>query len=646
MIELNINGLAKSFGVDKIFENISFDIKEKERVGIVGKNGVGKTTLMKIIYGNEEASAGNISKRKGLKIGYLEQIPSHMEDKTAEEILHEAFESIYKLEKEMQELQKKLTILKGDDLEVAIKKYSSIQEKYEYEGGYKLKEKFNKVVKGLDISTSILNSEFNLLSGGEKTRIVLGKILLENPDLLLLDEPSNHLDIKSVEWLEQYLSTYEGTVIIISHDRYFLDSVATKIVEITSNGADVYLGNYSKYVVLKELKFIQAMKEYEAQQRKINKMEEQIKRFRLWGVMRDSEKMYKRAKELEKRLAKMDEVKRPVKDKKIKSFALASNNRSGNDVIIIDNVSKSFDDKLLFKDADMTVFYGDSLCILGENGTGKSTLIKMILGKLSIDTGDIKIGSRVQIGYLPQQVKFKNEEDEVIDFFTYKYDISVSEARKILARILFYEDDVYKQIKSLSGGEKTRLKLLTLMYEKSNVLILDEPTNHLDIDSRESLEEDLINYDGTIIFVSHDRYFVDKVATRIAEIENKRLEIYNFDYDGYKEEKKKIQEQNKITIDSNISNKVISESKEDYKKQKEYARRIEKKKRDLNKLEETIIVKEDELKECEQILYSNKDNVDLNKVHQQFLEMKKALDDMYALLDKMYEDEEVQSFID
>ncbi|QSX05759.1 ABC-F type ribosomal protection protein [Sedimentibacter sp. zth1] len=648
MIEIGISNLAKSFGVDKIFENITFDIKEKERVGIVGKNGVGKTTLMKIIYGDEDASNGQVSIRKGLKIGYLEQVPNYSEDVLAIDILHEAFRDVYCLEKEMENLQNEFSKHFGNELDILVKKFSAIQDEYELKGGYRLKEKFNKVIAGLNIAQNLLNSKFKLLSGGEKTRIVLGKILLENPDILLLDEPSNHLDIKSVEWLEQYLSTYEGTVVIISHDRYFLDNVATKIVEITSDSADVYLGNYSKYVIQKELKFIQAMKEYEAQQRKVNKMEEQIHRYRVWGEMRDSDKMYRRAKELEKRLAKMDEIKRPVKDKKIKSFSLTTQGRSGNDVIVIDNVSKSFDDKELFTDASMTVFYKDSLCILGENGTGKSTLIKMILGSMSYDTGNIKLGSRIQIGYLPQDVRFENEEDKVVDYFSYKYGISTSEARKELAKILFFEDDVYKKIKTLSGGEKTRLKLLTIMYEKSNVLILDEPTNHLDIESRESLEEDLINYDGTIIFVSHDRYFIDKVATRIVEIENNRFKVYDFDYEGYKEQKNRVIEELKEANDNciNLETKTVSESKEDYQKKKEDARRIKKKKRDLKKLEDTIMTTEEELKTTEKLLYSNRKDIDLNEIHIKYTNLKENLNKMYEELDCMYEDEEIQQFLE
>lgn len=648
MIEIGVSNLGKSFGVDKIFENITFDIKDKERVGLVGKNGVGKSTLMKIICGIEDATTGQINKRKGLRIGYLEQMHNFQDDMLVEDILKLSFSDIYNIEAEMNSLQKTFENLNNEILEQAVKKYSLLHEKYEVMGGYRIKEKLDKITIGLDIPNAMLQNKFNKLSGGEKTRVVLGKILLENPDVLLLDEPSNHLDIKSVEWLEEYLNTYEGTVVIISHDRYFLDRVVDRIIELSSEGAYIYNGNYSKYVVQKELRFLQELKDYENQQRKIKKMEDQIQRYRIWGAMRDSDKMYKRAKELEKRLEKIDELKKPIKDKKIKSFALNSSERTGRVVIQVNEVSKSFDDKVLFNDANLTVYYKDSIAILGENGTGKSTLIKIVLNEISCDDGEIKLGSKVNIGYLPQDVVFEDENAKVVDYFSYKYGISVSEARNELAKVLFTNDDVYKKINNLSGGEKTRLKLLTLMYEKSNVLILDEPTNHLDIDSRESLEEDLINYEGTIIFISHDRYFIDKVATRIAEIEDKSINVYDYDYDGYKYEKSKLQN---IRIEQENSYnelkdvKTISQSKEDYLRKKEDIKRIEKKKRDLNKLEEKIMELEDKVKEQELVLFSEDNNINVNNEYEKHTKLKLELNHLYKQLDEMYEDDEIVEFI-
>lgn len=645
MIEIGISNLEKSFGVDKIFENVTFDIKDKEKIGLVGKNGVGKTTLMKIIYGLEEPSAGQVSKRKALKVGYLEQVYSFNDEMLTEDVLRLSFSDLYNIEDEMNALQKTFENLANEELDKAIKKYSLLHDKYEALGGYNIKEKSDKITIGLDISSSMLKSRFNTLSGGEKTRVVLGKILLENPDVLLLDEPSNHLDIKSVEWLEEYLKSYDGSALIVSHDRYFLDRVADKIVELGSDGASIYNGNYSKYVVQKELKFLKDLKDYENQQKKIKKMEEQIKRYRIWGEMRDSDKMYKRAKELEKRLEKIDELKKPIKDKKIKSFALNSSERTGKIVLDIKEASKSYGENILFTDVNLTVFYKDSIAILGENGTGKSTLIKMILNEIPLNSGEIKLGSKLNIGYLPQEISFEDENLRIIDYFSYRYNITIGETRNELAKILFTDDDVFKKISNLSGGEKTRLKLLTLMYEKSNVLILDEPTNHLDIESRESLEEDLINYDGTIIFISHDRYFIDKVATRIAEIENKAINVYNWDYEGYKLEKEKLQnikqEQENKSIELKDIGK-ISQTKEDYLKKKEDIKRIEKKKRDLKKLENDIIILEEKIKEHESILYSKNLEINLDEEYKKSIELKSELECKYKQLDEMYKDEELE----
>lgn len=644
MIEIGISNLEKSFGVDKIFENVTFDIKDKEKVGLVGKNGVGKTTLMKIICGLEEPSNGQINRRKSLKVGYLEQVYSYDDDVFAEDVLKLSFSELYTLEEEMKSLQKTFDSLKDEELDKAVKKYAVLHDKYELMDGYKIKEKLDKITIGLDIPNTILRSKFNTLSGGEKTRVVLGKILLENPDVLLLDEPSNHLDIKSVEWLEEYLKTYDGSALIISHDRYFLDKVADKIVELSSDGAYTYNGNYSKYVVQKELKFLKELKDYEKQQKKMKKMEEQIKRYRIWGEMRDSDKMYRRAKELEKRLEKIDELKKPVKDKKIKSFNVNSSSRTGNIVFDIKNASKSYGEKDLFKDVNLTVFYKDSIAILGENGAGKSTLVKMALGEVPIDSGEIKHGAKLNIGYLPQEIEFEDESLSILDYFSYRYNITIGETRNELAKILFTDDDVFKRINNLSGGEKTRLKLLTLMYEKANILVLDEPTNHLDIDSRESLEEDLINYDGTIIFISHDRYFIDKVATRIAEIEDRDLKVYNFDYENYKLEKEKInsfnREKENADVDKAELNKT-SQSKEEYIRKKEDAKRIEKKKRDLVKLEEKIVTLEKEIKAHEKLLYSVNQDIDLNAEYEKSIKYKAELNELYNSLFELLEDEEV-----
>ena len=642
MIEIGISNLTKLYGVDKIFENVTFDVKTKDKIGLVGRNGTGKTTLMKILAGYENYQGGNVNKRKGLIVGYLEQIPDYEEDNTVLDVLNKAFQSVQEIKLQMEQIEKSFDFLEGEELETVIKKYSCLHDEYEIGGGYSTKEKLNKILQGLDISEDMQNRKFNKLSGGEKTRVILGRILLENPDLLLLDEPSNHLDIKSVEWLEEYLKTYEGTIVMVSHDRYFLDRVANKIIELDRDGVEIYNGGYSKYVAEKELRFLQALKEYENQQKKIKRMEEQIQRYRIWGEMRDSDKMYKRAKELEKRLEKIEQINKPVVEKKTADFKINGVERTGKEVIKLNNISKSFDKKQLFSDLCLTLFYGDSMCILGENGTGKSTILKIIMDEIQADTGEAKIGSNVKIGYLPQEVSFENEEISVVDYFSYHYGISLSEARKELAKILFTGDDVYKHISTLSGGEKSRLKLGMLIYENVNTLILDEPTNHLDIDSREVLEENLINYEGTLLFVSHDRYFVDKIATCIGEIENKKFKIYNFDYESYKKEKQRITgEQNNQTANTDENKKEekqVSQNKEDYLKKKEEIKRSEKRKRDFEKLEKNIIQTENNIIELEEMLNTNSSEWDLDEYNRKYNEydsLKEKLEQMYLDLDKL-----------
>lgn len=640
MIEIGVSNLTKLFGVDKIFENVTFDVKTKDKIGLIGRNGTGKTTLMKILAGYENYQSGQVNKRKGLTIGYLEQIPSYDDNNTVLDVLNEAFSHLNEIKLQMEQLEKSFDSLTGDELKSAVNKYSTLHDTYEIAGGYNTKEKLNRILNGLEISECMQKRQFNMLSGGEKTRVILGKILLEEPELLLLDEPSNHLDIKSVEWLEEYLNAYNGTIVMVSHDRYFLDRVVNKIIELEPDCAQIYHGSYSKYVAEKELRFLQAMKEYENQQKKIKKMEEQIQRYRIWGEMRDSDKMYKRAKELEKRLEKIDKINKPVVDKKAADFKISGVERTGKEVIKVDNIEKSFDSNKLFDNVSFTLFYKDSLCILGENGTGKSTILKIILNEINPDAGEVKIGSNVKIGYLPQEVSFDKEDISVVDYFSYFYGISLGEARKELAKILFTGDDVYKHISTLSGGEKSRLKLGMLIYEKVNTLILDEPTNHLDIESREVLEESLINYEGTLLFVSHDRYFVDKIATCIGEVENKKFKLYEFDYEGYRHEKQRILENQTADIEEKRE-KTVSQNKEIYIKKKEEQRAKEKAKRDLTRLENNILETENKIIELEKILNTNSYEWDLteyNNKYNEYIQLKGEIEEMYNELDRLAEE--------
>lgn len=537
MVECSVHELSKFYGAYKVFENISFQIKTGERIGLIGQNGCGKTTFMKILMGLEEYEGGAVHFRKGVRLGYLQQIHQVHEEADVEEVLWYAFEYVTDLKRKMQTLEGDLAHLTGQDLEKAMTRYSQYIEEYERLDGYNIETKVNYVCEGLGITHEFRKMPFHALSGGERTRVILGRLLLTAPDILLLDEPSNHLDIASIEWLENFLKEYKGAVLVISHDRYFLDQTVTKIYELRPDGMEVYYGNYSDYVIEKERRFLEYFRRYQNQQNQINRMKEQIHHYRVWGASRDSEVMYKRAKELEKRLEKVDVLDKPILENKRIRIDVSIENRSGKRVITASEVQKSFEGKKLIKDASFTVFYGDSICLMGANGSGKTTLLKLILGELSPDTGTIQTGEGVKIGYLPQHVIFEDEEQTLVEYFAYKHNISLGAARGALAKVLFTQETVNKKIKNLSGGEKTRLRLCSLTYEKVNLLIMDEPTNHLDIESREELEKALMDFEGTLFFVSHDRYFIEKIASQILFIEDGLIKSYPFGYKDFIEKR-------------------------------------------------------------------------------------------------------------
>lgn len=600
MIECSVNNLVKYYGANKIFENISFELKTNERIGLIGQNGCGKTTLMKVLMGIEDYYEGSVNFRKGARYGYLDQIYKCNSNTTVIEILEESFEHIWKLKKELKVIEDKLKHVNGEELEIEMKNYGLLLEQYELDGGYEVEMNINKICHGLTIPDKFRETPFDGLSGGEKTRVLLAKLLLEQPDILLLDEPTNHLDIGSIEWLENFLSEYNGTVLIISHDRCFLDKVVNKIIELEPTRANLYDGNYSDYVIEKERRFEIEYSAYINNQRKIEQMERQIERYRIWGAMRDSEKMYVRAKELEKRLDKVEVLDRPT----LETSKIRLNNnpiqRTGKIVLKVENLGKSFSNKKLFSDLSFTLFYQDRLCIMGGNGSGKTTLLKILLGELSPDSGDLSLGANVKVGYLPQNVIFDNEDSTILDYFITKHNITQLEARSELAKMLFLRDDVFKKIKSLSGGEKSRLKLCSLIFDKVNLMILDEPTNHLDIDSRQVLEETLINYRGTILFVSHDRYFVDKVATKMMIFYSSEVTLYSVPYNEYLEIKEKeIQSfptKKDIKTPKKLPDKPIRKPNNTYK---------------LARIEEEIEDLEKNLNLINQSMIENSDNADI-----------------------------------
>ncbi len=623
MIELSVHNITKFYGANKIFENISLEVKTGERIGFIGQNGCGKTTMMKIIMGMEDYQAGEIGIRKEARVGYLNQIPDFREDTTANDVIHMAFGEVYHTKKQMKRLEEQLNQLEGSALEKALNNYGRLMEQFEIMGGYEVETRISKVTNGLKISDAVQSMLFSALSGGEKTRVILAKILLEEPDILLLDEPTNHLDLDSIEWLEGFLKDYQGSVLIISHDRYFLDSVVGKIIELEFDKAEVYLGNYSFYVVEKERRFLIAYKAYQNQQKKIEQMERQIERYRIWGEMRDSEKMFKKAKELEKRLDKIDALDRPVLQNRKIRLNQNQITRSGNIVLEVQGLCKSFGNKKLLEDVNVTVNYQDSACIIGKNGCGKTTLLKMILGELQADRGSVRSGSQVKIGYLPQNVVYEDEEQTVLEYFTARHNLTTGEARSQLAKVLFLKEDVNKKIRFLSGGEKSRLRLCSLTFDHVNFMILDEPTNHLDIESREVLEETLRIFEGTLLFVSHDRYFINKVADRIISLDNYSARVYNGDYTYYLEEYRKEQ--------ARLAELSAKEEKSQVKKQEKKSavqrasgpvhqagrqRKIEQAEKEIEEIETKI-------KEMEQIM--NLHSTDADKL-QEIFEEKERLD--------------------
>ncbi|MGX5491914.1 ribosomal protection-like ABC-F family protein [Bacillus cereus] len=520
----SVNNVTKSFGGNTIFENISLEIKNGERVGLVGRNGSGKTTIFGLLTGMESLDAGAIHMKKGTRIGHVAQIPKFDEAMTVYDVLSSAFKVEKELEKEMHALEKNMAVEQEQSaLEKLMERYGFIQEKFAFLGGYEIEANIMKVANGLQV-TDLFSRVFTELSGGEQTKVSLAYMLLQKPDLLLLDEPTNHLDLFAVEWLEQFLKEYTGTVMVISHDRYFLDEVVTKIFDLEDGEIHVYHTNYSQFVEEKEERLLQEFQAYQEQQKKIKKMKEAIKRLREWANQANppNEGLHKRARNMERALERIEKLKRPILERKQMGLQFEGQERSGKDVVVMKEVSKGFAGRPLFEQANLHVRFQERAAIVGRNGTGKTTLLKLLLEEINPDVGEIRIGSSVKIGYLSQHT-YGNVKSNVLEAFREYVAVTEGEARHILAKFLFYGPAVFKKVTQLSGGEKMRLRLAQLMYQDINFLILDEPTNHLDIESREVLEEALEQYNGTILAVSHDRYFLNKLFEKTYWIDECKL---------------------------------------------------------------------------------------------------------------------------
>lgn len=533
MIEIALQNIEKYYGANHVLKGVTFEIIQGQRIGLLGKNGAGKTTLFKILAGMEGIDGGNKMVRKGATIGLLDQIPDFPESYTAYDVLYSAFDDLMKIHNQMRELEK---IMEKEVTDEVLKRYGNLQQLFEAKDGYSIEDNINRICIGLKIDNDMAVKEFNKLSGGEKTRIMLGRLMLEKPDILLLDEPTNHLDLSSIEWLENFLREYKGTAIIISHDRYFLDKVVNRIVEIVDGKAELYEGNYSYYVNEKQQRYEIQMAKYNEEQKKIRQLEEAAKRMHEWAKIADSGAMHRRAFSIEKRIERMDKTDKPIIERNING-GFSEYDFSSKDVILTKGLRKCFGDKKVIENLDLLIQKNERAAILGDNGSGKSTLIKIITGEIEPEGGTIKLGESIKYAYLPQIVTFDNPKLSILETVIQELNIQEGPARSLLAKYKFRQEDVHKIVENLSGGEKSRLRLCIMMQKDVNLLILDEPTNHLDIASREWLESALEDFSGTLVFVSHDRYFINKFASRICEMVDGKIEDYYGDYEYYKERK-------------------------------------------------------------------------------------------------------------
>lgn len=623
MIACSAQQVGKSYGGNTVFENICFEIHERDRVGLTGRNGSGKTTLFKLLAGAEVPDTGKIHWRKGCEIGYLAQIPDYPAGMKAIDVLKTAFTYLLEMEKTMKKMEQQMANENvPDQLNKLIGEYGELQDQFALNNGYEMDSQIESISNGLDIS-SLLNKDFSILSGGEKTKVCLAHMLLKSPNLLLLDEPTNHLDIKAVEWLADFIKSYEGTVVLISHDRYFLDETAGRILDLEDGEITLYQTNYSGFVKEKEERLMREFQQYEEQQKKIKKMKEAIKRLREWAnqCTPPNAGLHKRASSMEKALHRMEKLDRPVLNRKKMNMDLEASERSGKDVVLMKEVSKSFGSKHLFQNVSMHIQFRDRTAIVGDNGSGKSTLVKMILGELEPDTGEIRRGSNLKVGYLSQHVFADADDQSVMDAFREGLAVTEGEARHILAGFLFYGYTVFRKVSQLSGGEKMRLRLAQLMHRDINFLILDEPTNHLDIESREVLEEALEEFNGTILAVSHDRYFINRIFSKIYWIDQKELYYYEGNYDRAR---KKMEEKWRAVMEVPPVKKAKIAAVSPKKKDKV---------QETEELENAIEQLETTLMKLETVLELEMDLEKLQTFYNEKVELEKKREELYRKLD-------------
>ncbi|MBO7387631.1 MAG: ABC-F family ATP-binding cassette domain-containing protein [Lachnospiraceae bacterium] len=635
---LNVSGISKSFVEERILQCVSFHVEDYEKAAIVGINGAGKTTLLRIIVGEMAPDEGLVTISKGKTLGYLKQNDAVNSDNTIYDELLSVKKDLTDMEKQLREYEGLMNTLTGSELDALMDKYTKLSNSFDLAGGYIYRSEIVGVLLGLGFTKDEFDKKVNTLSGGQKTRVALGKLLLSKPDLIILDEPTNHLDMNSIAWLENYLLNYNGAVLVVSHDRYFLDKIATKVIEIDATRATVFMGNYSDYAVKKEALRNERLKAYLNQQREIAHQEAVIEKLRSFN----REKSIKRAESRVKMLDKLERLEKPTEIDADMKLTLIPRVLSGNDVLSVRGISKSFGDNHLFSDVSFEIKRGEHVALIGDNGTGKTTILKIINGLLEADSGKIVLGSNVEVGYYDQEHHVLHDDSTLFEEISNEYpELNNTEIRNTLAAFLFTGDDVYKRIKEISGGEKGRVSLAKLMLSNSNFLILDEPTNHLDIQSKEILEDALNDYLGTVFYVSHDRYFINRTADRIIELKNNGLKEYLGNYDYYLE-KREDTPLVKTTESTSQASASDNAGKLDYQAQKAEAARKRKIENDLKKCEAEIASLEDKKAVLEEKM--NDVSIATNSVKLQ--EVVKELTEISDKLDLLYEEWENLASLD
>lgn len=632
---LSCNHISKSYGVETILNDCSFFLNDNEKAAIVGNNGAGKSTIMKIIMGELSPDEGNVIIGKDKTIGYLAQYQDLGSDTTIYEEVKSVKQNLIDMEQKLLEYEKEMAKVSGDELSKLIETYTNLEHRFQLLNGYSYKSEIEGVIKGLGFTEDDFNKSVGNLSGGQKTRVALCKLLLEKPDIIMLDEPTNHLDLNSIKWLETYLLNYNGAVLIIAHDRYFLDKIVSKVIEIENHKAHVYNGNYSDFALKKQELRVATMNAYLKQQSEIKHQEEVIAKLRSYK----QEKFYKRAESREKQLEKMALIEKPEELKNNMTIKLEPDIVSGNDVLSVENLEKSYN-TLLFKNISFEIKRGEHVAIIGDNGTGKTTILKIINGLVDADSGMIKLGTNVHIGYYDQEQHNLTDENTLFEEIANSYpNMTNTKIRNTLAAFMFTGEDVFKRVSDLSGGEKGRLSLAKLMLSEANLIILDEPTNHLDMASKEILENAINNYTGTVLYVSHDRYFINQTASRILELTNTKLINYLGNYDYYEEKKEELTATFAPKEEKSNAEKTTSSNKQDYLERKAEAARIRKLKNDISKVEEKIKKYEDRLNELDEMVADPSVSTNSAKLN----EIGKEQNEISDKLDKLMEEWEILS---